>query len=153
MSYNCEIKDQPVQLAVSIRTHTAVENLKDVLGKAFYQIVNYMNECGEQPVGAPYVGYFNMDMQNLDIEIGFPCARRLPAKGELQPSELPGGKVATVLHVGPYEKAEAAYNALTEYVQQQGYEPSGAAYEFYLNGPETPPQDLQTIIFFPLKSK
>jgi effector-binding domain-containing protein len=115
-------------------------------------MAQYLGELGEQPVGPPFVAYFNEDMADLDIEIGFPVARELPGRGGVQPSEIPGGKVATCLHVGPYGEIEPAYEALTEFVAESGHEATGICYEVYLNDPqETPPEALQTQILFPLK--
>jgi effector-binding domain-containing protein len=47
----------------------------------------------------------------------------------------------------------SAYEELTKFIQDNGQEASGVTYEMYLNDPtETSPQELQTQIFFPLKS-
>ncbi|MFX1450114.1 MAG: GyrI-like domain-containing protein, partial [Promethearchaeota archaeon] len=90
--------------------------------------------------------------QNLDIEIGFPVSKKLSGKGDIKVNEIPGGKFATCLHKGPYDKIAPAYNALTEWIKNNGYETTGVAYEIYLNDPrETPPQELETQIMFPLK--
>jgi effector-binding domain-containing protein len=152
MQYDCKLIEQAEQPALCIRTRTAVENLPAVLGKSYGAIAAYLGELGEQPAGAPFVGYFNMDMQDLDIEIGFPLASKVPGKGEIQSGTIPGGKLATCLHIGPYSAVEPAYTALTQFVAESGYEATGAAYEFYLNDPSKTPQDqLQTQIVFPIK--
>jgi effector-binding domain-containing protein len=70
----------------------------------------------------------------------------------MQPGQIPGGKQATCLYIGPYNAIEPAYNGLMEYIGQSGHEATGVAYEFYLNDPsETPEGELQTQIVFPLK--
>ena len=74
MSYKCELNEQATQPALSIRTRTPVQDIPQVLGKAYGAIAQYLGELGEQPVGPPFAAYYNMDMQNLDIEIGFPAA-------------------------------------------------------------------------------
>lgn len=67
-------------------------------------------------------------------------------------SEIPAGKQVSVLYTGSYEKMEEPYNELTKWFTEQGYIPSGTAYEFYLNSPqEVAPEALQTIIMFPVK--
>ena len=153
MSYQCELKQQPVQPVLSIRTRAAVQDLREVLGKSYGSIMGYLMELGEQPVDAPFTAYYNMDMQNLDVEIGFPVSKALPARGEIQASSLPEGQYASCIHTGPYSAIEPAYTALTEWIKSKGFEATGVAYEFYLNDPsDTPPDDLQTRIMFPLKS-
>jgi effector-binding domain-containing protein len=109
---------------------------------------------GEPPVGAPFVAYYNMDMQALDVEIGIPVARALPGKDTIYAGEIPAGKYATCVHTGPYDAAGAAYTALTQFVMENGYEATGVAYEVYLNDPSnTPPEGLMTQILFPLKAR
>ena len=152
MSHICEVEEKKVQHALSIRKIASAQNLPQALGEAYMRIMQYIGELGENPVGAPYTAYFNMDMQNLDIEIGFPVTKKLPEKGDIRPSEIPAGKYASCIHTGPYSEIEPAYNILTKWVDDNGYEPSGIAYEFYLNDPnKTPPNKLQTKIQFLLK--
>jgi effector-binding domain-containing protein len=112
-----------------------------------------MAELGEQCAGPPYAAYYNEDMENLDVEIGCPVARELPGRGEIRAGEIPGGKVATCLHIGSYSDIGPAYVALSQWMEENDHAPAGAAYEFYLNDPdETPPEELQTQIMFPLRS-
>ena len=152
MNYNPEIKEQPARPALSIRTRTSVQALPEVVGQAYGKIAGYLAELGKVPAGAPFVAYYNMDMQDLDIEIGFPVAKPQEGKGEIRASQVPGGKLAFALHTGPYREIGPAYEALTQYVREQGCEPTGVSYEFYLNDPqETPPAELQTQVVFPLK--
>jgi effector-binding domain-containing protein len=91
-------------------------------------------------------------MQDLDLEIGFPVSGELPDRGNIQAGEIPGGKVATCLYTGPYSGIAPAYTAFSEWIEANGYQPTGVAYEVYLNDPdETPPEELQTQIAFPLR--
>jgi effector-binding domain-containing protein len=60
-------------------------------------------------------------------------------------------KAASTVHTGPYEDIEPAYEALADWMFENGYEPIGTAYEFYLNDPgTTSSEDLQTVIFMPV---
>jgi effector-binding domain-containing protein len=152
MTYNCEILEKESQPVLSIRTRTAVENLPQVMGNAYRAIGELLGALGEQPAGPPFAAYFNMDMHNLDVEIGFPVFRKLDGKGEVVASEIPAGKFASCQFTGPYSEIRAAYQALTQWVVREGQEASGVSYEFYLNDPnQTSSQDLMTQIVFPLK--
>jgi effector-binding domain-containing protein len=152
MTYQCELAEQSAQPTLSIRTRAAVQDLPQLFGRVYGALAQYLGELGEQPMGAPFAAYRNMDMQDLDVEAGFPVARQLAGKGEMQPGEIPGGKWAVTLHVGPYEQLRAAYDALGQWMKAHNYEPIGVAYEMYLNDPQAvPPQELQTKVVFPLK--
>jgi effector-binding domain-containing protein len=143
----------PAQPALAIRTRTSLPNLPQTIGECFGKVINYLGQAGEQPAGAPYVGYYNMDMNDLDVEMGFPVAKALPGKGEIKVSQLPGGKMGTCLYTGPYTEMPVAYDALTKLLGEKGLEPTGIVYEVYYNSPaEVRPEELQTLILFPLKS-
>jgi effector-binding domain-containing protein len=151
MSNKCEIIERVAQPSLSIRTRAAVQDLPRLLGESYGKLMQYLGELGETPAGAPYVAYFTMDMQNLDMEIGFPVLSPLPGKGELQAGFLPAGKSAACHYTGPYNEVASAYNDLSAWIAAQGVQPTGVAYEFYLNDPKTTPSaELQTLILFPL---
>ena len=151
-SYHCEIKELPVITTLFVRTQTAVHELPKTMHKAYGAIVQYLVEIGEKPEGPAYAAYYNMDMQNLDVEIGFPVSKNLPGKNYIKASIIPEGKYASCVFTGPYSDIEPAYNVLSQWIKENGYEVTGIAYEFYLNDPDvTPPSELKTEILFPLK--
>jgi len=153
MPCKCEVKEQSAQPTLSIRTRAPVQDIPQVLGKAYGTIAQYLGELGEQPAGPPFAVYYNMDMQDLDMEIGFPAGRKLAGKDDIKASEIPAGKVATCLHTGPYSEMEPVYNALSQWIKDNGYEATGVVCEMYLNDPaQTPPQELQTQIALFLKT-
>jgi effector-binding domain-containing protein len=150
MTYLCEINTQPAQPTLSIRTRAAVQDLPAAMGRCFGAIVTYVMSLGQQPVGPAYAGYFNMDMADLDVEIGFGLASPLPGQGDIAATWLPAGEVASTIYEGPYDDIGPAYAALTAWVQEQGRQPSGAAYEYYLNDPNLSNEPPRTRIVFPL---
>ena len=86
------------------------------------------------------------------MEIGFPVGKAIPGRDEVLASQVPGGKLGYALHTGRYSDIAPAYDALAQFIREQGYVPTGVSYEFYLNDPtETPQEQLQTQIVFPLK--
>ena len=154
MDFQCEIKEQNAQSTLSIRARTPIDGLPQLLGESYGKIAGYLAELGEQPTGAPFAAYYNIDMQDLDVEIGFPVSNALAGEDNIQASEVPGGNLAFAIHIGPYGEIGSAYEALTQFVKEQGYESTGISFEFYLNDPEMTSQDqLQTRIVFPLKEK
>jgi effector-binding domain-containing protein len=151
MSNKCEIIERVAQPTLSIRTRAAVQDLPKLLGEAYGKIMQYLGELGETPGGAPFVAYYNMDMQDLDMEIGFPTLSPLPGIGEVHAGQIPAGKAATCLYTGAYNEIASAYTELSAWIATQGVRPTGVAYEFYLNDPQhTPAAELQTLILFPL---
>lgn len=152
VGYICEVKERESQLVMSIRTNSSVQDLPQVLGKSYGEIAQYLGGLGECPAGPPFVAYYNMDLQNLDIEIGFPVSKKIDGKENIKLSQIASGKYASCLYMGPYNEIESAYSELSQWIEDNGYKSTGVAYEIYLNDPsQTSPQDLKTEILFPLK--
>lgn len=152
MTYVCDLKQEAPEPVLTVRTRTSVQNLGQIVGRIYGTLWQYLGENREQPAGPPFICYHNMDMQNLDIDVGIPVSKPLPEKGEVKPGEFPGGKYATCMYTGPYTEIGPAYEVLTRWVHEKGYEPTGESYERYLNDPtQTPPEKLLTEILYPLK--
>jgi effector-binding domain-containing protein len=153
MAYICETYHQTATPVLSMRVHVPVHALPDFLSKAFSSIFQYLAELGEIPAGVPFVAYYNMDMQDLDVEAGYPVARPLAGRDEIQPGSLPEGPVAETIYTGPYVEMGSAYEELTSWVTANRHVASGVVYEFYLNDPaQVLPEQLQTRIVFLLKA-
>jgi effector-binding domain-containing protein len=153
MTYECQAYLQAALPVLGIRARTPVEKLPETLGKCYGSIGQYLAGLGQAPAGCPYVAYFNMDMQDLEIEAGFPVAGALAGKDAIQAGTLPNKMVATTTFTGPYTEMGPAYQELTHWIEEQGYQANGVVYEFYLNDPATtPPEALQTQIVFILKN-
>ena len=147
-----ELRDEQAQPALSIRTTTRLELLPQVIGKSYQKIMAYLAELGEQPAFAPFTAYYNLDMQNLDVEMGFPVTRPLPGKGDISAHELPAGKVVCSMYKGPYSGMTEPYNEMTRWIAEQGYTPAGVSYEYYFNSPQDVPEsELLTKIVMPLR--
>lgn len=152
MDYQCKLVKQDPLTVLSVRMRTAVKDLPDAIGREYGRIYAYMQEIGAQPVEAPFVGYFNMDMNDLDVEIGFPVAKEVEGKNEIQCGQIQSGTYAETLHIGSYDDLKTAYEALMQWMEENGHEAMGIGYEFYLNDPETTPeQELKTRILLAVK--
>jgi effector-binding domain-containing protein len=145
-----EIRQVSEKLTASIRVRTPAAGLKDELGRAYGEILAALGRQGVAPGSAAFAVYYNMDMNDLDVEMGFLVLSPCRAEGRMDPSTLPAGRVAFALHKGPYETMEGTYNALTAFMAEKKVTPKGLCYEMYLTGPETPPADTLTEVYFPL---
>ncbi len=75
---HCELIERSAQPVLTIRTRTRVQALPALIGKVYGQIGQYLGELVERSVCAPFAAYYNADLQDLDVEIGFQVARPLP---------------------------------------------------------------------------
>lgn len=153
MTSPCEVKQKDSQPVLSIRTTSAADNLQPAHADAYARIAEHLQSLGEHPSGPTFTIYYTMDMDKLDIEMGFSVAKELPGKGDIRANTIAAAKVATCIHTGPYTEIGESYNTLSHWLGEQGLEATGISYEFYLNDPlTTAPEDLETRIEFPLKA-
>lgn len=147
-----EILDVQKQETLMVRLTTQVRKLPEVMGEVYQEIASYMGRKGVDFAGPPYAMYYNMDMEALDTEMGFPVTAGTRGEGRIKTGQIPGGKIATTVHTGPYSKLEESYNKLMEFVKEQDVQVEEWMYEYYLNSPmEVKEEELQTKICFVLK--
>lgn len=147
-----ELVEQKIQPVICIRTRTKMEELPNIIGASYMKIMGYLNELNETPADAPYTAYYNLDMQDLDVEMGFPVSKILPENNDLKAREIPASKVATMMYKGAYSGMEQPYNEMFAWITAKGYEQVGIYYEYYYNSPmDVPESELLTKIVIPLK--
>ena len=148
---NIELLNSIEQPALTIRTQASVGELPMVIGQGFGRLAAYLGSLGEHLSGMPFVAYHNMDMSNLDVELGFPVASPLPGNEDILYAPVPGGLRTFCMYLGPYSGMKTAYDDMTAWISARGFIPVGTAYEYYFNGPEYPEEQLLTQIVMPLK--
>lgn len=152
MGYKFEVEDIGPQQVLSIRTRTSLEEMPLKLGKSLETIIAYLKSLGKKPSGAPFVAYYNMDMSDLDIEIGFPVSENLEGSGDIASNVIAGGKKAFCMYKGSYSNLKSVYEEMSTWMSENNHKPTGVAYEFYYNSPmEVPESELLTKIVFPLE--
>jgi AraC family transcriptional regulator len=91
--------------------------------------------------------------ENADIEVVVPISEivEITDNEEIRGYELPGGKMAKIVHQGPYEGCINAYDVLFSWVSEKGKRIIGPIREVYFNDPrEVPPEEILTEIYAPI---
>ena len=147
---NIEILHKREQPTLFIRIRARVEDLPARIGENYGKLSAYLKAMGECLAEVPYVAYYNMDMQDLDVEIGFPVNKTLPENGEIKTGFISAGKVAFCMYRGAYAEMEQAYHEMAIWLKDNNLRAVGTAYEHYYNGPGFPESELLTMIVMPL---
>ena len=146
-----DMQKQEQRKTLCIRTQTSVRELADTIHAGYTQLGTYMGAQGYIPKEAPYVAYFNMDEDNLQIEMGFPVDREITEQGEIRMGSIPSGWVVQTIHQGPYEAMGPLYEQLFQWIKDKGLTQTGTYYEYYLNSPEEAnPEELMTKLAVPV---
>ena len=137
---------QNEQAALVLRAKTSIGELPQVIGMGFGKLAGYFAELGETLSDVPFIAYHTFDMQETDIEIGFPVAHSLPGKDDIQVSSIPAGTYVFCMYRGPYNQISSVYEEMEKWLGEHGYVHAGPPYECYYNGPEVPESELLTKI-------
>ena len=152
MGFDYQILENSDQYVLSIRLRTSVKELPAQCGRAFTEIGRYLEKIGEEATDAPFAAYYNMDMDNLDLELGFPVSKQIEGSGNIKPGIISGGRKAFCNYKGPYSSMEPVYNGMAVWMKESNFIPTGVVYEYYYNSPiDVPESELLTKIVFPLK--
>ena len=134
-----------------VRTTTSADQLPTLIGESYEKIEAYLKELDRDPAGVPFVCYHNMDTKQLDVELGFPVEEVLPDKEDIHSGILPAGRIISTFYRGHYGQMKPVYEELTQWMKDHQLEPAGPVYEYYLNGPHFPADELLTQIVFPIR--
>lgn len=147
MTYTFVVEHQVAQEAAVVRGTMRPEEIGAFVGQAFGEVLEALGAQGLHPTGPPFCRYRMLD-DSFEAAAGFPASGPVVPAGRVEPAVLPGGRVATTLHVGAYDELGHAYEQLMAWVAAEGLTPAGDSWESYLDGPEVP--EPRTLVCVPL---
>jgi effector-binding domain-containing protein len=104
--------------------------------------------------GAHNIFFYRHEEPKLDdllaVEFCVEVANAFDGTGEVFCSWLPPGKVATAVHIGPYEKLHETHAAVTAWIKANGRRTGNASWEIYGDWTDDPAK-LETKVCYLLK--
>ncbi len=135
----CSVIELPTQPTAVVRATVPMQELPAFFSRAYGSVMAALGAQGLTPVGGPFAYYLGMPTETVQVEAGFPIAQPIAPSSDVVASGLPGGKVATVVHVGPYEALPATYDRLTAWARERGLQMADSMWEVYYSDPEKEP--------------
>lgn len=150
-----EIENLPEQPVIGIRSRTSIDKIKETMGNGYAALFGFLGQKQVPPVGPPMSIYYDEEMNEDDFEVepAVPVAGPVETEGEIKYHVLPGGKMATAMHMGPYETMKDTYEAMLKWFESEGLKPKVPMWEIYLNDPAQveKPEDTMTRIVWPVE--
>lgn len=148
---------EPVEIAyLPTTSRPEPAAISDAMGKAYFEILNFIDAQGLQEAGAP----LSITRTFSGSELVFDAA--IPVRGVTEATQRDGttvkigktygGPVIRVRHIGSYRDLGTTHRKITAYLAALGIERNGAAWESYVSDPgNTPEADLLTYVYYPIK--
>jgi effector-binding domain-containing protein len=131
--------------------------LSDVSGAVGQLIQEMQGQNLFSAIRGPMVGIFPLapsESTDLSWEIGFIVTAQAEPQAPLIKKVWEHPTVASIVHVGPYEKSGETIDKLMAWMKTEGYVANGPLMERYLNNPmQVSPEALKTEIWIPCTKK
>ena len=151
--------DSPVSIKTMTATHTAVVRVQctpfeigDHMGTIIPEVFGYLQQIGATLAGPPFSRFYEVG-ETIDFEAGFPVVEAVEGNARIKAGKLPGGKTATLTHLGPYQELSRSYGVLEEWFKDRDHEVGEAKWEVYMTDPgvEPDPQKWRSLIYWSIK--
>ena len=146
MAYEVKTEQRHEQPAAVVRGRVATDGIAEFIGGAFGEVMAAITAQHLAVMGPPF-GRYHVLETGFEVEAGFPTSGPVEPVGRVTPGTLPGGEVATTMHVGSYDGVAEAYTAVEQWLAAHELAPTGDPWESYLDGPEVPQP--RTVVSFP----
>lgn len=152
MGHEVHVGRREAALVISKRFPVRLSEIGGALGRSFGEVYGHLGAHGVETQGPPFVIYHEVPAgdEPFDVEVCAPIGRPAEAPPGWELQELPAGRFATLMHVGPYDSIGATYEELTTWLGAHDMAVAGPPREVYLSEPSTPPAETRTIIEFPV---
>jgi AraC family transcriptional regulator len=144
------------QLVIGLRKRGHYREIAEM----FARLYKYASEKGAEFSGMPaFICHESPEEAreadkagNAEIEVVTPIKERIKCNNEMDCYTIPGGKMAKIVHKGPYEECETTYNELFTWIKENNKRIIGPIREVYLNDPkEVETEEILTEIYVPIE--
>lgn len=150
------VVDVKPQLVLGMRKRGKYEQIGEMLPKVFEFVIAKGIEIAGMPTFVchemtPEEAMKADEEGNADVEVAVPVAQKTEGTGEITCYELSGGKMARIIHRGPYMECGVTYEKLYAWIAENKKKITGPMREIYLNDPnEVPQEEILTEIYAPI---
>ena len=133
------ITQSVVQMTAIIHLTTPGDEIRNVMGPGFGELMATLAAQGIAPVGPLFAHHLRMDPDIFDFEISVPVTTPVAAAGRVRPSQLPATKVARTVYHGADEGLGAVWGEFEAWIAANGHTPASDLWECDVTGPESNP--------------
>jgi len=142
----------PGPLAV-VRRRASQKELSSVVPDGCGSVWNFLRQRQVAGVGRHVALYWD---NAINLDVGVELDTTFVSDGNVIPSATPGGLVATLVHMGPYQRLIETHQAIRQWCAGQSYQLAGPSWEIYGHWEEEwnrDPSKIRTDVFYLVRPK
>jgi effector-binding domain-containing protein len=147
MNDGVRVEVVPARLTAVVARATTWQEFPRLWGVLLDEVYAFLKTSDARQTGHNVMLYKD-DAPN--VEVGVEVDRAFTSAGTVVSSVLPAGRVASVVHRGPYEELGTAHDAVWRWCASSGDRPLGPRWEIYGDWCEDP-ADLETEVYYLLE--
>lgn len=151
MGYPIEVVELKPQPVLVMAAEVPPQELGAALARILPTVHGHVMNNGGGMTGMPFMRYLDMT-DRFSIQAGVPVAEPMESSGEILAGELPGGRAATTVFLGPYDQVGLAWDAMRAWCAERNIDAHWGGWDVYENDPSevSDPGELRTRIYQPL---
>lgn len=141
--YEMEVVEREAQPALVIEFDCQLEDMPSELSAKMNSVYQYAREHGAEVIGQPFVRHSTLNTNLRTFQAGIPIRIAIEGSETIKSITLPGGQVATTMHVGPHDSLDVGHRTLHSWVRDNDFKLVGGPWEVYLSDPMLEPDPSQ----------
>jgi effector-binding domain-containing protein len=144
----------PERTIIYMQGESKWDSAQDTLIDSFKSLDEYLDKRGIKPNGPPMTIYTETNDTGFRFRAAVPVAQvpKDAPKGDIAVGKTPSGKALKFVHRGSYDALDSTYEAITDYLDDQGLDAKDVFIEEYASGPLQAGDDKLVVnVFVPVK--
>jgi effector-binding domain-containing protein len=153
MEYDVRLETAATRPTAVVRRRVSQQQLPKIIPEACGLVWGVVR-AQHIPGAGRHVALYLDDAINLEVGVELEAPLPDAGHGEVVPSALPAGRVATTTHFGPYPQLSRAHQAILDWCNTQGHTRAGPSWEIYghwLDEWNRDPSKIRTDVYYLLK--
>ena len=119
MAYEILTANLPASEGLAVRSTVPMAELQDFFNRSFLEM-------------AQLVRYYSVTADSAEVETVITCDKKVEGRGRVRSIHLDASEAAIVRHVGRYDKMKPAYEAIRQWMNNNGKHATEAPREVYV---------------------
>jgi effector-binding domain-containing protein len=141
------------QIIATYKMTTNMDKISNDIGASYQKIGEFMGKNKLEFAGPVFAFFHSFSPEKIEMECAIPVNKEVKGEGDINVRKMEAGNAVVAHHYGPYEKTEAAHNAIDKFIRENNKKIIGSPYEVYVTDPTVEKDTAKwlTEIYYPVE--